>query len=100
MRAYESGRYPVEMNRLADASFVVSAALNVRLNYRTALCARVRVRASPEESEAKVAIKESKRRLRPLTSRLVSAFELSPTIFLVAPRRVSTVMAPRPNEQP
>lgn len=80
-RRVRRGRYPVETNRPADTSFVVLPAKRVTQLSNGAVCVRARVCPGPEESgEAKVAIKESKRRLGLLTSRLVSASD-SPTIF-------------------
>lgn len=77
-------RYPMGTNRLADTSIVVLSAKRVTQLSNGLVC--MRVRASPEEpGKAKVAIKESKRRLRPLTSRLVSAFGFADDILRGAP---------------
>lgn len=77
-------RYPMGTNRLADTSIVVLPAKRVTQLSNGLVC--MRVRASPEEpGKAKVAIKENKRRLRPLTSRLVSAFGFADDILRGAP---------------
>lgn len=81
-----------------DTSFVVLPAKRVTQLSEATVCVRVpRACASREEPgrRAKAAIKESKRRLRPLTSRLVSAFGFADDIPM-APRRASTVIAPPP----